>query len=169
MTVDVPTCPIATPAVNDRLAELRAEVLGALAELPPRRHPARARGVVGRHRRSARRDHRARSATSPCSSRPATSSRTTPSCCRASSPTSPREAAAGGARFLVDAYCGSGLLGLAAAPRFERVLGVEVSESAVRWARANAERNDRDNCDVRRRRRDLHLRRRSPSPAPTPR
>jgi tRNA/tmRNA/rRNA uracil-C5-methylase (TrmA/RlmC/RlmD family) len=46
----------------------------------------------------------------------------------------------------VDAYCGSGLLGLAAAPRFERVLGVEVSESAVRWARANAERNGRGNC-----------------------
>jgi 23S rRNA (uracil1939-C5)-methyltransferase/tRNA (uracil-5-)-methyltransferase len=57
------------------------------------------------------------------------------------------EAAASGARFLVDAYCGSGLLGLAAAPRFERVLGVEVSDSAVKWARANAERNRRDNCD----------------------
>ena len=57
------------------------------------------------------------------------------------------EAAAGGARFLVDAYCGSGLLGLAAAPRFERVLGVEVSESAVKWARANAARNARANCD----------------------
>jgi 23S rRNA (uracil1939-C5)-methyltransferase/tRNA (uracil-5-)-methyltransferase len=56
------------------------------------------------------------------------------------------EAAAGGARFLIDAYCGSGLLGLAAAPRFERVLGVEVSESAVRWARENATRNRRDNC-----------------------
>ena len=42
-----------------------------------------------------------------------------------------QEATAGGARFLVDAYCGSGLLGLAAAPRFERVLGVEVSPSAV--------------------------------------
>ena len=46
------------------------------------------------------------------------------------------QAAASGARFLVDAYCGSGLLGLAAALRCERVLGVEVSESAVRWARA---------------------------------
>jgi 23S rRNA (uracil1939-C5)-methyltransferase/tRNA (uracil-5-)-methyltransferase len=56
------------------------------------------------------------------------------------------EASAGGARSLVDAYCGSGLLGLAAAPRFERVLGVEVSESSVRWARANAARNGRDNC-----------------------
>jgi 23S rRNA (uracil1939-C5)-methyltransferase/tRNA (uracil-5-)-methyltransferase len=58
-----------------------------------------------------------------------------------------REAAAGGARFLVDAYCGSGLLGLAAAPRFERVVGVEVSASAVGWARDNAARNARANCE----------------------
>ena len=57
------------------------------------------------------------------------------------------EARQGEARFLVDAYCGSGLLGLAAAPSFARVLGVEVSESAVRWARVNAARNGRDNCE----------------------
>src|SRR5262249_55076960 len=40
-----------------------------------------------------------------------------------------------------------GLLGLAAAPHFERVLGVEVSASAVRWARDNAARNGRANCE----------------------
>jgi 23S rRNA (uracil1939-C5)-methyltransferase/tRNA (uracil-5-)-methyltransferase len=56
-------------------------------------------------------------------------------------------AKSGGARFLVDAYCGSGLLGLAAAPYFERVLGVEVSTSAVAWARENAARNARANCE----------------------
>jgi 23S rRNA (uracil1939-C5)-methyltransferase/tRNA (uracil-5-)-methyltransferase len=57
------------------------------------------------------------------------------------------EAKAGRARFLVDAYCGSGLLGLAAAPQFERMLGVEVSASAVAWARENAARNGRANCE----------------------
>jgi tRNA/tmRNA/rRNA uracil-C5-methylase (TrmA/RlmC/RlmD family) len=56
------------------------------------------------------------------------------------------EARAGGARFLVDAYCGSGLLALAAAPGFERVVGVEVSPSSVKWARENAARNGRANC-----------------------
>jgi 23S rRNA (uracil1939-C5)-methyltransferase/tRNA (uracil-5-)-methyltransferase len=56
------------------------------------------------------------------------------------------EARAGGARLLVDAYCGSGLLALAAAPGFERVFGVEVSASSVAWARENAARNGRDNC-----------------------
>jgi 23S rRNA (uracil1939-C5)-methyltransferase/tRNA (uracil-5-)-methyltransferase len=51
------------------------------------------------------------------------------------------EATAGGARFLVDAYCGSGLFALSAAHRFERVAGVEISAQAVERARANALRN----------------------------
>lgn len=53
-----------------------------------------------------------------------------------------REQAAGsGARFLVDAYCGSGLFALSAASAFERVAGVEISESSVRFARENAAAN----------------------------
>jgi tRNA/tmRNA/rRNA uracil-C5-methylase (TrmA/RlmC/RlmD family) len=51
------------------------------------------------------------------------------------------QAAASGARFLVDAYCGSGLFALAAAPAFERVSGVELSESSVKFARENAAAN----------------------------
>ncbi len=51
------------------------------------------------------------------------------------------EAAAAGGRFLIDAYCGSGLFALAAARAFERVAGVEISESSVAFARANAEAN----------------------------
>ena len=51
------------------------------------------------------------------------------------------EAKAGGARFLVDAYCGSGLFALTLAKHFEQVAGVEVSEAAADWARRNAESN----------------------------
>lgn len=51
------------------------------------------------------------------------------------------QAAAGGARFLVDAYCGSGLFALTAARAFERVAGVEISESSVRFAQQNAAAN----------------------------
>ena len=51
------------------------------------------------------------------------------------------QAAASGARFLVDAYCGSGLFALTAASAFERVAGVELSESSVRFARENAVAN----------------------------
>jgi 23S rRNA (uracil1939-C5)-methyltransferase/tRNA (uracil-5-)-methyltransferase len=51
------------------------------------------------------------------------------------------QAAASGAHCLVDAYCGSGLFALAAAPAFERVTGIEISESSVRFARENAAAN----------------------------
>ena len=56
------------------------------------------------------------------------------------------EAAAGGARYLVDAYCGSGLFGICAARRFEQVQGVEVSASAVAKAGHNARLNGLKNC-----------------------
>lgn len=51
------------------------------------------------------------------------------------------QAAASGARFLVDAYCGSGLFALTSASAFERVAGVEISESSVRFAKENADAN----------------------------
>lgn len=51
------------------------------------------------------------------------------------------QAAQSGARYLVDAYCGSGLFALTAARVFERVAGVEISESSVRFARENAAAN----------------------------
>jgi tRNA/tmRNA/rRNA uracil-C5-methylase (TrmA/RlmC/RlmD family) len=51
------------------------------------------------------------------------------------------QARSSGARFLVDAYCGSGLFALACARAFERVAGVEVSESSVAFARENAAAN----------------------------
>jgi tRNA/tmRNA/rRNA uracil-C5-methylase (TrmA/RlmC/RlmD family) len=51
------------------------------------------------------------------------------------------QARSSGARYLVDAYCGSGLFALASARRFDRVCGVEVSESSVAFARQNAAAN----------------------------
>jgi tRNA/tmRNA/rRNA uracil-C5-methylase (TrmA/RlmC/RlmD family) len=51
------------------------------------------------------------------------------------------QAKSSGARFLVDAYCGSGLFALASARAFEKVAGVEVSESSVAFARENAAAN----------------------------
>ena len=51
------------------------------------------------------------------------------------------EASAGNTKFLVDAYCGSGLFALTLAKDFEKVAGVEVSEAATDWARRNAESN----------------------------
>jgi 23S rRNA (uracil1939-C5)-methyltransferase/tRNA (uracil-5-)-methyltransferase len=51
------------------------------------------------------------------------------------------QAAAGGAQFLVDAYCGSGLFALTLAGHFQQVVGVEVSETSCEWARKNAKAN----------------------------
>ena len=51
------------------------------------------------------------------------------------------QAAASGARFLIDAYCGSGLFALASAAEFQRVAGIEVSETSVAFARENATAN----------------------------
>jgi len=56
------------------------------------------------------------------------------------------EAKATGAKFLVDAYCGSGLFAISAARDFELVIGVEISESAVKKASHNAEINALTNC-----------------------
>ena len=58
-----------------------------------------------------------------------------------------RDAAAQtGAKFLVDAYCGSGLFALSSASAFERVTGVEISESSVKFARENAAANGISNA-----------------------
>jgi 23S rRNA (uracil1939-C5)-methyltransferase/tRNA (uracil-5-)-methyltransferase len=51
------------------------------------------------------------------------------------------QAAATRARFLVDAYCGSGLFALTVGPAFEQVAGIEISETAVQFARQNAAAN----------------------------
>ena len=56
------------------------------------------------------------------------------------------EARASGARFLVDAYCGSGLFGLCAARHFEQMSGVEISETAIAKAKHNAAINGLTNC-----------------------
>jgi tRNA/tmRNA/rRNA uracil-C5-methylase (TrmA/RlmC/RlmD family) len=57
-----------------------------------------------------------------------------------------RKAKASGAKYLVDAYCGSGLFGICAASEFQEVLGVEISETAVQKAAHNAELNGLTNC-----------------------
>ncbi|MGK0185046.1 MAG: tRNA/tmRNA/rRNA uracil-C5-methylase (TrmA/RlmC/RlmD family) [Verrucomicrobiales bacterium] len=53
-----------------------------------------------------------------------------------------------GAKFLVDAYCGSGLFCLTAAKHFEKVAGIEISESAIEWAQKNAAQNGITNCQL---------------------
>ncbi len=57
------------------------------------------------------------------------------------------EAAAGGARFLLDIYCGVGVFALCGRNKFERCLGIEVNADAVRRANQNAGLNQVENCE----------------------
>lgn len=138
--VDVPNCPIAMESINDALPAARAEVLAAPvarkkgATLLLRATPS---GVI--------RDPRA-SATEVVDGIFFTFLagdffQNNPFILPQFTRHAKEEAGATGNRFLVDAYCGSGLFALTAANAFEQVAGVEVSESAARQAAANAERN----------------------------
>jgi len=52
----------------------------------------------------------------------------------------------GGVEFLVDAYCGAGLFCLTSARHFSEAVGIEISESSIDWAKRNAKQNDIENC-----------------------
>lgn len=54
---------------------------------------------------------------------------------------------AGGARIVVDAYCGVGLFGLHLAELAEHVYGIEADRAAIRCAERNAERFGYRHCD----------------------
>ena len=58
-----------------------------------------------------------------------------------------QEAAAGGARFLIDAYCGGGLFTLFGSQHFDQCAGVEINEYAILLAKANADGNRIANCN----------------------
>jgi tRNA/tmRNA/rRNA uracil-C5-methylase (TrmA/RlmC/RlmD family) len=58
------------------------------------------------------------------------------------------KALAGGARYLVDAYCGAGLFGLCLAHRFVKVMGVEVNEAGAKCAGHNVTLNGLSNVSI---------------------
>ncbi len=168
--VDVPQCPIATDAINARLAQVREEVRARVdsysrgATLLLREAsgevtteydavvtesigpiPASERVLPGAEAPSSNPGAKSGRSFSPSALRLHFLARdffqNNPFILPAFTAYVREQAAATGARFLVDAYCGSGLFALAAAPAFERVAGVEISESSVRFARENAAAN----------------------------
>ncbi|YCM45095.1 class I SAM-dependent RNA methyltransferase [Verrucomicrobiaceae bacterium 227] len=56
------------------------------------------------------------------------------------------QASGPGQKYLLDAYCGSGLFGLSLASKFEQVVGIELSETSADWARRNALTNGIENA-----------------------
>lgn len=49
--------------------------------------------------------------------------------------------------YLIDAYCGSGLFGLSAASKFQKVIGIEISQEGFWGAQANAKLNKISNAE----------------------
>lgn len=148
--IDVPQCPIATPEINAKLAEVRADTLRKIqageykrgATLLLRHAPE---GVVTDYDAVITEEI-------PLSAFRASHSlklrflardffQNNPFILPAFTAYVRTQASASGARFLVDAYCGSGLFALACAPAFERVAGVEISETSVKFATENAQAN----------------------------
>lgn len=140
--VDVPRCAIATEAINGRLTEVRAEV-----------HARAAAGEFSRAATLLLRDAGGTVTTDYDAVVTETVGdlqlhflardffQNNPFILPAFTGYVRAQAAASGARFLVDAYCGSGLFALASAPAFARVAGIELSESSIRFARENAAAN----------------------------
>jgi tRNA/tmRNA/rRNA uracil-C5-methylase (TrmA/RlmC/RlmD family) len=140
--VDVPRCPIATDAINDRLAAVRAEV-----------HAHAAAGGFERGSKVLLREASGEVTTDYDAVVTETVGhlklrflardffQNNPFILPAFTSYVRAQAATSGARFLVDAYCGSGLFALAAAPAFERVAGIELSASSIGFARENAAAN----------------------------
>jgi tRNA/tmRNA/rRNA uracil-C5-methylase (TrmA/RlmC/RlmD family) len=140
--VDVPRCPIATDAINARLAVVRAEV-----------HTRAAAGEFVRGSTALLREASGEVTTDYDAVITETVGelklrflardffQNNPFILPAFTAYVRQQAAASGARFLVDAYCGSGLFALTAAPAFARVAGIELSASSIAFARENAAAN----------------------------
>jgi 23S rRNA (uracil1939-C5)-methyltransferase len=140
--VDVPSCPIARPAINAALAEERERL----------RHPMRAKGQARKPRGGT------------LLLREGLEGVTTDNRALLTARIGPRvfqfvageffqnnphilpelvdyalgQAEGAGIRYFVDAYCGVGVFGLCGADRFEAVAGIEVNATAISLARANA-------------------------------
>jgi 23S rRNA (uracil1939-C5)-methyltransferase/tRNA (uracil-5-)-methyltransferase len=138
--VDVPHCPIATDAINERLAIVRADVAARRSE-----YTNGATILIREAREGVVTDPSAEITEEVEGVALKFLARdffqNNPFILPAFTRHVREQAAAGGTLFLVDAYCGSGLFALTAARAFEAVAGVEVSPTAVERARANAAAN----------------------------
>ena len=160
--IDVPQCPIATPEINAKLPEVRAKTQLRLVAGEYKRDAT----LLLRHaQEGVVTDYDAvihevidvaglGEAGLPGSPTPATPSKplrlhflardffqNNPFILPAFTGYVRAQAAGSGARFLVDAYCGSGLFALSAASAFERVAGIELSASSIKFATENAQAN----------------------------
>ena len=145
--IDVPSCPIATDAINAKLPEVRARVHARAAAGEYARASTlllrEASGQVTTAYDAIITESIATGGAAPLQLRFLARDffQNNPFILPAFTGYVRAQAAASGARYLVDAYCGSGLFALTAAPSFTRVAGIELSDSSIRFARENATAN----------------------------
>jgi tRNA/tmRNA/rRNA uracil-C5-methylase (TrmA/RlmC/RlmD family) len=146
--VDVPQCPIATPEINAKLPEVRARVHAKAAAGEYERGAT----LLLRHAKDGvTTDYDAVITEEIPQADPAKPLQlhflardffqNNPFILPAFTRYVREQAAGSGAKFLVDAYCGSGLFALSCAPAFEKVAGVELSATSVKFATENAAEN----------------------------
>ncbi len=148
--VDVPQCPIATPAINEKLPEVRAKTQQRLAAGEYKRDAT----LLLRHaQEGVITDYDAVIHEQVGALKLHFLARdffqNNPFILPAFTGYVRAQAAASGARFLVDAYCGSGLFALSCAPAFEKVAGIELSATSVKFATENATANGIANATFR--------------------
>ncbi len=140
--VDVPACPIATPEINARLPEVRAKTRQRLAAGEYKRDAT----LLLRHaQEGVVTDYDAVIHEQVGALKLHFLARdffqNNPFILPAFTGYVREQAAGSGAKYLVDAYCGSGLFALSCAPAFTRVAGVELSATSVKFATENAAAN----------------------------
>jgi len=154
--LDVPQCPIATPEINGKLTEVRAKTQARLAAGEYKRDSTlllrhAQEGVVTDYDAVIHEVIGSQPSTlnpQPGAAKPLRLHflardffQNNPFILPAFTGYVREQAAGSGAKFLVDAYCGSGLFALSCAPAFERVTGIELSETSVKFATENAATN----------------------------
>ena len=143
--VDIPKCPIASPAINDALPEKRRRLREELAGRKKRGGTLLLRdtqeGVVD--------DPNAVVSTSIAGlyfQFPAGEFfQNNPTILPHLLDYVRGEAAGDGIEFMVDAYCGTGTFAIAGSSAFREITGIEISQNSVRWAKANAAINQLEN------------------------
>ena len=147
--IDVPHCPIATPAINAALPELRETVK---KQAPKGKKKKGATLLLRETMEGVVTDPRAmvteRVGDRVFQFRAGEFFQNNPSILPAFAGYVAEQASAG-TDFLIDVYCGAGLFSLYAADRFERIVGIEVSAAAVTLAESNAALNGISNAEFR--------------------
>jgi len=145
--VDVPACPIATPAINQELPDLREKVRST----PPKGKKKKGATLLLREAMEGVVTDSKELITEKVGRRifqfkAGEFFQNNPFILPAFAEYVVRQAAKE-SQVLIDTYCGSGLFSLSAAESFEKVIGIEVSSAATRLADSNAALNGLNNVE----------------------